>query len=1598
MGGVDDEGRDHDLVCQTAEHPMNPLQVCGRIQDSYRNYLRTTFSPRRDAWRRDFFAALNSPERPLTRGPYVQATPPFAKGGTLDELIRQGVLSAEFRRIDPAVFPPDRPLYWHQEQAIRKVLNGRNVLIATGTGSGKTEAVLFPVLELLLRERQSGTLDRPGVRALLLYPMNALANDQMRRLRRLFAPFPDIRFGRYVGPTKQRRKDALELFRQIFPDEPQLPNELLSREEMQEAPPHILITNYSMLEYLLLRPADSRFFDGPTGEHWKVIAVDEAHVYDGADGTEVALLLRRLKDRVVRSEAGRLRCIGTSATLGSEADYPRLADFAQSLFGERFEWTAGDEERQDVVGPRVGQRWLPLTNTDSTYELPPTAYGRIRDLLHKEGATAEALRSILAEECPEAAQFVDPSESLAASLAQVLARDVRVRRLQQGLERGALDLRAATELAFGNNGKIESLVDLIEAAVAARGETSEVSLIPARYHFFLRGLEGAYVCLNDGHPGEKPSLRLSPADSCPDCDAIGVRSVMFELGACRRCRAEYVIGVIDADRRRVRRAPIGVSPSTWLLLGEPAEATDEDEIEAEARVGHSEAWLCPGCGEIADDQYGPCSCLIQPRRQQVTRVRPSAEDEVLRQCIACRSLARDGEIVGRFLTDQNAPAAVVATALYVETPPASDPRQRRKLGQGRKLLAFADSRQDAAFFAPYLERTYNAALRRTLILRAIRASVPGELRIDNLLPALLEEADRYQVLDPDANAATRRQTALKWLMAELLAVDRRQTLEGVGLVKVGYGLPVRAPLPEALEVLQLPSEQRRALLILLLDTARARGALTFPSGVSPDDPIFAPRSRGAALRGSAPDSRRGIIAWVPERGSNRRLDLLAKVVSRIASGADPKAVLSRLWDELTARDSPYAGLMHLSIDSDLGAVFRLSHERVELTAASPGDRPWRCTTCRQLWWYWVAGACPTYNCQGTLAPDDEEADNHYAKLYESLRPVPMTVEEHTAQWALDKGTEVQTRFVTGETNVLSCSTTFELGVDIGEVEAVLLRNVPPTPANYIQRAGRAGRRAGAAAMVTTLAQRRNHDLAFFARPERLVDGRVSPPHIALDNPVLARRHAHSVALAAYLRCRPMDEMSTGAFFLPRADGSTEDGEFVAWLRSRPAEVGDALRRLMPKAVAESIELDAWGWVEALIAGGEASDPTFGWLRRAGDEIRSDVARLDELIREAKDEGRYRHAARLQDQRETIASSDLIGFLARRNVLPKYGFPVDVVPLDLSRAGQGAEGIELERDLRVAISEYAPGAEIVAAKQLWISSGLKKQPDRGWPTHHWAVCRDCDSYRDDLVHVTDACPVCGSPEQRSAGTWIQPIFGFVGKKGSSEPGQLPPRRPSHVRTWYGEYGHEQRADLATPAGIRGAAVRTSRQGRVVTLNLGPTGRGFRVCPACGYGEPVPFRPHPSRGGSSHEDPFTQRICRGSLEVRHLGHDFLTDVIEIRTEAPASPDALRSAVYALAEGVAALGIKREEIDGTLHTYDPNRSLAMILYDTVPGGAGHAQRIAENFRAVVEKAIDRVTTCECTAETSCYGCLRSYGNQYWHDKLRRGDARDVLASLLR
>jgi ATP-dependent helicase YprA (DUF1998 family) len=397
----------------TASHPdarTDFLALSRALEDTYRSYLRATFHFRDPALRQSFDHALRDDR--LAQGPYVEAIPPFEKHDTLDAVARaRASLDLDERTV--RALRGDRALYAHQAEAIARIASGRNVVVATGTGSGKTEAFLYPILLHLYRESLRGQR-AAGIRALVLYPMNALANDQRDRLREIDRALVDANapfrftFGQYIGETPHDDRDSMAATTKKNAS----PNELVLRTEMQRAPPDILLTNYSMLEYLLLRPADSQLFDNGNGRWWSFIVLDEAHQYRGAKGIEMAMLLRRLKERIrAGGRQGEIRCIATSATLGGPDERARIAAFAADLFGEPF-----DED--DVIQPIVRN-----ASWNGSRRLDPDDYLRLEEAYDRQELRAAQLGQILMDD-ERAARLANDIRAAPCTLEQLASTHV----------------------------------------------------------------------------------------------------------------------------------------------------------------------------------------------------------------------------------------------------------------------------------------------------------------------------------------------------------------------------------------------------------------------------------------------------------------------------------------------------------------------------------------------------------------------------------------------------------------------------------------------------------------------------------------------------------------------------------------------------------------------------------------------------------------------------------------------------------------------------------------------------------------------------------------------------------------------------------------------------------------------------------------------------------------------------------------------------------------------------------------------------------------------------------------------------------------------
>lgn len=1495
---------------------LNPVTLSRAIKDTFADYIATTLSVADSKYSALLKEELRK-DGVISKGPYLELGDAYQTETTIQELIAGGIMSPLFTSLGRGL-KLERPLYVHQEAAVRAALNGDNMIVTTGTGSGKTECFLLPVVNNLLREiEENGKLD-DGVRAIVIYPMNALINDQVKRLREIFQD-SDITFGVYNGNTEHREKDGLLKYKTTYGYDP-LPNERVSREAMREKPPHILITNYSMLEYLCIRPNDDAVF---RNAKLQFVILDEAHIYKGATGIEASMLVRRVETRLTEKGQGP-QYILTSATLGDKNSDPQILAFGKNLCGHDF---------QTIVRSVAIVHKIPSDTKELSRE-------EICSLADKPD-------NKLFDVCNGSKQY----HIIRANSKQPLTLG---------------------ELAKKTDMDEEELVSLIAACVRAVNEDG-VPLVRARYHLFVRALEGAYITLT-------APFQMSLT---PETEMNGQQA--FECAVCTDCGRIAVIGDIDKKRGKLKLPENSLDPNAeyFLLKDDSDGLLTDDETEAEP----DEYILCAKCGtirHIGDKRV--CDCM----RKYGVYVTKSAKskDSGLVRCPACSY----GEL-RRFYLGSEAATAVLATALYENMPD----------NMTRQFLCFSDSRGDAAFFAPYMERSYKDFLRRRglwYVAEQHRAELQHEpWTLSTFADELARYFDVNKTFAPlDKNETLTpisRRNAWIALISEMYAARRPSSLSSLGAISILLTCN-KDIAPKFADKYYISNNEAKTLLDLLLMDVVFHGALQEPTKSPLDgedlEMIFYSSFRKFVTRCKTGKEAGSIMGWLPRTQKNGRFypnGRLRRIVSALGVTDDEAYKIAGDYFDLLTESNI------LKTPKNKGEGRFLSAEDFVITVPTEGEI-YRCEMCGRVTTRNFKGRCAYPRCNGKLSavsPLKLQEDNHYATLYSKDDLAAFYIREHTAQIEKDSARKYQEKFLKGEINALSCSTTFEMGVDIGSLETIFLRNTPPSPANYVQRAGRAGRDLRSAAFALTYAKLSSHDFTFFARPTDMISGKIKAPAFEIRNEKIVLRHIYAVAFSYFFNANIDVYNSNDADVFLNGNGFERLCEF---LTAKPKIIREYLERCVPTELCDTLGVRTFSWIDRLV--GEN-----GTLTIAVHDFRDLTSWLTEQIEIAAKEKKYQEAARferlLKDHRRSTSEgdghkkTDLIDFLVRSGVLPKYGFPVDVVELRPNSINDTKQTVELQRDLQLGISEYAPGAEVVADGNIYRSRYIAKDRRKtaDWEIYYTATCSKCEviNFSKKPVDKEQPCVACGTSIDSGWKKNIEPRKGFVVGTDASDVVPAGSRKPRKYHRGDIIYlGDAERHELGVSTfefGERQVVLHsTANDSLMISCDA-----EFSVCSFCGYSK---SRKEQKKWDfvveEKHKTSYGHDCSNTKLYPYNLSHIFKTDVVQLTFADDADYATMLSTLYAILRAASlVLDIESTDINGCLYASNGNVRYSIILYDSVPGGAGHIHRISNDenvFRNVIRQAYTLCNDCECSP--SCYKCLRDYYNQKVHAILSR------------
>ena len=1594
---------------------FNPAKAADEIKKEYIGYINTTFHFRNQNLQKKLLEEL---DKTVSNGPFVEIKDSFMSGKSIEELIDYGTLSPLFRVLEsnkkyPPKLPISRPLYLHQEKAVEKIVSGKNVVVSTGTGSGKTNCFLIPVINELLREKEKGQLN-DGVRAIFIYPMNALANDQIKGLREILMAYSEIRFGVYNGGTENREDDAIKLYDAMYANEKypelrkRLPNEEVSRDRMKERPPHILFTNYAMLEHMLFRPGDDSIF---SNSNFKFVVLDEAHVYAGATGIETAFLMGRLKGRI--SGEKKPQFILTSATLGegSIASNKRVAEFAERLTGCNF------NTDEIITAYRDNSQ-----KSSEIYQYPIRLFS---DLVNEENYFDD----VLVKYNLKFPKSNGDNEKMAEIRYDIISSSDLYSKMRS---LGSL----ITLSQFANKLEVTTQEAVAFVALCAKARKSGKPLIDIRYHYFLKALDGCYLALENEN-----SLSLIRKDHFPITNEKTAK--MFEIAVCEDCGEIAILGkVLNGKLVRAsildERSFYQVQYNQDIYEGEEDNSKDDFNTRTKKKKEDTVFYLCKTCGAIvADDEVHNSWCTCG--NTQKIKIYKLPKDD----CINC------GGTLRRFNLGYDAATGVVATSLYEQIPEykfdieenaekqsTNNPflqkveKKKSKSKTGSQFLIFSDSRQGAAKFACFLSDSYKEFLRRRGIWNVVTQeenNFKNGIGISDFVSVLYNYYSGLNLFrksnseNIESSITENRRNAWVAVLNELYNCNRDTSLVSLGKISFEY-------LGNSDDIIQVivynfnlsKQDAKNFLNFLAFEIVRSAAIVTDKiSDINPSDReylYFTPNQKIITKykdnsvfnsQGFLPTPRTLKSGEKKYYRSNKLL-----LTTKILNLDDDKAVefLSNYWDYLVSDNNKY----RLQTNDGKGYVVPANYFKINL---GRNATLWKCKKCEKVTQFNIGNNCIQIGCEGYLERLNSEefcSDNYYALLYESKKVSPLFVKEHTAQLAKKDALDYQQQFIRKEINALSCSTTFEMGVDVGDLETVFLRNIPPLASNYAQRVGRAGRSIDAAAFALTFARLSSHDFTFFDSPEEMINGMISPPNFILDNEKILKRHIYAVALSFYLKMKPELYSANNAKVFINDKGYLG---FIDWLKSEPIELTDLLKNSIVITNKQLVNkyIHSFEWLEEFIG----DQGTFSKIIKEFEQNVEYLKKEYERAMRARDE---RTASVFNRKLERYQKNDLIDFLVRGNILPKYGFPIDSVELSQNIATQSFKSLNLSRDLSVAIAEYAPSSEVVADGGLYKSRYIRKpvvnkSEMSDFETAYLSKCPDCENMNYSKMPIGSdgiPCAICNKQlKNREFYKSIEPRAGFIAEEEIKDvPLSSQERKYKTEAIYIGDKtAHSINTYEYKFENIKVEVDSTANDSLVVKST-----DFFYVCPKCGYSiasdeasklsEYEDYRSGVTRierNTAGHKNPFGKGKCANTSLIRYsLHHEFKTDVAKISFGCDTSNyPTMLSVMYALLNSFAhELNIERRDIKACL-TYkitSGRMEHKIIIYDAVPGGAGHSRRLATEdgdvLKAVIKRAINLLDTCECSP--SCYRCLRNYENQKIHEILDRENALNFLKQL--
>jgi ATP-dependent helicase YprA (DUF1998 family) len=1288
--------------------------------------------------------------------PLLQLNPAYEPGGSIEDLVSSGKLNAECARIfrhkkEGSAEGPALRLYRHQVEAIEAASRGEPYVVTTGTGSGKSLTYIVPIVDHVLR-RSSGR----GIQAIVIYPMNALANSQFDELEKyLQRGYPEgqqpVTYARYTGQESSEERDRI------------IAN-----------PPDILLTNYVMLELLLTRRHEQRLIGA--ARELRFLVLDELHTYRGRQGADVAMLIRRCRQAF---SGDRMLCVGTSATMATEGTRAQrraaIAGVATSIFGQ----SVGPDQVIDETLARM----TPARDFSQDAEIRALAASTVA-----AAETPEAITTFDALATNPLASWIETNFGLTTEVDSSRLRRARPR-AATGPGGAAARLEELTKVPLVECER--AIRRMLEGGAAVRHPATGLPAFAFRLHQFVTRGDTVWASLE---APEQWHVTLRGQQFVP-----GDRTrALFPLCFCKDCGHHFfrVDRVSDGDgfayraRTRFEKTKLENYESGYLFQPEdPSRAWPEDPAAAFDRLPPDWIDTSGVAPKLRRNRKDDCPEFVRldpagtPSEQGAQFLFLKAPFAFCPHCDSAYPKKERNDISKlRTLGVDSRSTATTILALNI----VQDLKLSTELDPAaKKLLSFTDNRQDASLQAGHFNDFVEVSLVRSGLVRALAHVGRTGLRFGDLAQSVFDalglpfeqfsaHPEARFVKKQNIEAVFRKTIAFR-LYRDLLRGWRvaSPNLEQCGLLRFRYdGLDEFCATEDVWRdthrlLREAKPETRLLICTTLLDSFRRALA------------IKATELEATWIEQTVRESDEYLIDDWTLGESVSKTHYSPVVWPRSLTDGDqgddiPVSAASKFGNYLR-RQSTFGQSATISMqetDALIKDIFGVLEGQYIEPVAEPrtpnGPKGYR-LGCESMVWLMGEGK-PAFDPlrQERESAEGTRANEFFTRFYREFASVGefINAREHTAQVGSDERKRREEQFKKAELPVLFCSPTMELGVDISQLNVVNMRNMPPTPANYAQRSGRAGRGGQPALVYTYCSGFSPHDQYFFNRPDQMVSGSVQPPRIELANESLLRAHVHAIWLGE----TGVDLGKTLADILVVSEddlGLPIQPEKREQLENRDARLAAIVKaNRLVDLIGSDLRKAAWfdeQWIERTVSNaiGSLHAACSRWRELYIAAVKQRIAQNRIIGDHGRSEWDRKLAKSLRQQAEAqielltkssgAAEGDFYSYryFASEGFLPGYSFPrLPVSAFVPARRGSVGEHEYLNRPRFLAISEFGPNAIIYhegARYRIHRANVTLDSEGTGPSLSTMKTCGECGYAHAgvDLAHI-NTCVRCQAP--------------------------------------------------------------------------------------------------------------------------------------------------------------------------------------------------------------------------------------------------------------